>query len=201
YSNKTLARPHKTAGALVLNILNTYRSKRDVTMVTTEDFLRFWEKVKPSLHIHPDDAMALKSHRHALELGALVGPFMGPVRSAPVVLLTLNGGFNGAEIAEAKVQSARDEMAYNLGGNAPLPTFATNPKGRVWAEARLRQFGLNYQNAGSKVAFINLIPYRSSEGSKDKKRMIPHLASSRIVLAWACDTLFREAESGKRVVV
>src|SRR5262249_22205335 len=90
---------------------------------------------------------------------------------------------------------------YNLGGNAPLPTFATNPKGRVWAEARLRQFGLNYQNAGSKVAFINLIPYRSSEGSKDKKRMIPHLASSRIVLAWACDTLFREAESGKRVVV
>src|SRR5262249_38396980 len=112
----------------------TYRTKGDATMVTTEDFLKFWAKAVLSLQIHPDDAAALKGNRHTLALDALVGPFMGPVRTAPVVLLTLNGGINGVERDEANNPAVRGLMARNLGGDAPLPTFATNPGGREWTE-------------------------------------------------------------------
>ena len=169
-------------------------------MVTTEVFLRFWAKAIPSLQIHPGDAMALKGNRHTLALDTLVGPFMGPVRTAPVILLTLNGGFSGVERDEAKTPAVRELMARNLRGDAPLPTFATNPAGRKWTESRLAQFGLSYAVASLKVAFVNLIPYRSREGAKDL-HMIKRLESARLVRAWAHDTLFREAEAGKRVVV
>jgi hypothetical protein len=89
------------------------------------------------------------------------------VRTAPVVLLTLNGGINGVERDEAKIPHERELMARNLGGDAPLPTFASNPGGREWTERRLAQFGLSYEVASLKVAFINLIPYHSREGAKD----------------------------------
>jgi hypothetical protein len=81
-----------------------------------------------------------------------------------------------------------------------LSTFATNPAGREWTERRLAQFGLSYKTASTKVAFVNLIPYRSREGAKDL-RMLERLESTRLVRAWAHDTLFPEAEAGKRVVV
>jgi hypothetical protein len=171
-------------------------------MVTTENFLRFWAKAIPNVQVHPDDVAALDGNRHDLARDVLVGPFMGPVRAAPVVLLTLNGGLGkeGVEQREATIPSAREEMARNLLGDAPLPSFATNPGGREWTERLLAQFGLCYESAAPKVAFINLIPYRSMSGSQDM-RMAKLLPSSRMVLAWAHDTLFPEGEAGKRVVV
>lgn len=169
-------------------------------MVTTEDFLQFWAKAIPSLQVHPDDDIALKSHRHTLELDTLVGPFMGPVRTAPVVLLTLNPGSSGVEQNEAKMPDVRELVARNPGGEAPLPTFETNPEGLKWTASRLAQFGLSYEVAKLKVAFVNLMPYRSKAGAKDM-RMSGCLESVRLVRAWARDTLFREAEAGNRVVV
>jgi hypothetical protein len=171
-------------------------------VVTTEDFLRFWAKAIPSLQVHPDDGPALKGNGHELALDTLVGPFMGPLRTASVVLLTLNGGLagNGIERREAMMPAGREWTAENLGGETPLPSFATNPAGREWTERRLAQFGLSYASAASKVAFVNLIPYRSREGAKDM-RMAERLPSSLMVKAWARDTLFPEAEAGKRVVV
>jgi hypothetical protein len=115
-------------------------------------------------------------------------------------LLTLNGGFNGIERHEAAIPAVREAMARNLYGDAPLPSFATNMKGREWTERRLGQFGLSYEVAASKVAFVNLIPYRSTEGAKDM-HMTERLESVRLVRAWARDTLFPETEAGKRVVV
>jgi hypothetical protein len=49
-------------------------------------------------------------------------------------------------------------MAHGLGGDAPLPAFATNPAGRGWTKRGFAQFGLSYDAAASKVAFVNLIP-------------------------------------------
>ena len=138
-------------------------------MVTTEDFLQFWAKAIPSLHVHPDDAAELGRNHRALALDTLVGPFMGPVRTAPVVLLTLNGGLagTGEEKRAAQIPSEREATARNLGGDAPLPAWANNPAGRVWTVKHLKQFYLGYDTASTKVAFINLIPYRSREGAKD----------------------------------
>jgi hypothetical protein len=169
-------------------------------MVTTEDFLQFWAKAIPSLHVHPEDAATLAANGHSLKLNTLVGPFMGPVRTAPVVLLTLNpGSSSGTEEREAQVPSEREWMAHNLGGDAPQP-FANHPGWRKWATRRLRQFGLRYEAAAPRVAVIRLIPYRSRYGAEDM-RMADRLESSRVARAWARDTLFREAEAGKRVVV
>jgi hypothetical protein len=81
-------------------------------------------------------------------------------------------------------EGVRKLMAHGLGGDAPLPTFATHPAGREWTKHRFAQFGLSYDVASWKVAFVNLIPYRSREGAKDL-HMLDRLESVRLVRARA----------------
>jgi hypothetical protein len=173
-------------------------------MISTDDFMKFWSKAIPNLHVHPDDEAALSNNNHEFELNALIGPWMGPIRTAPVVLLTLNGGLmgNGEEARAAQLPAARAFAAHNLTGDAPLPDWHAigNPAGLGWTTGRLTQFGLSYKQAADKVAFINLIPYKSKEGAKDMP-MADRLPSARMMRAWARDTLFKQAEAGERIVV
>ena len=53
---------------------------------------------------------------------------MGPVRTAPVVLLTLNGGLNGVEWDEAKIPAVRELMAQNLLGMFPCLRLRLIPR-------------------------------------------------------------------------
>jgi hypothetical protein len=172
--------------------------------VTTEALLQFWSKAIPNLQVHPDDGSALNANNHSLALDTLIGPWMGPIRTAPVVLLTLNGGLagNGEEARAAQLPAARAFTAHNLTGDAPLPDWHAigNPAGLGWTTGRLSQFGLSYKQAADKVAFINLMPYKSKEGAKDM-RMADRLPSARMMRAWARDSLFRQAETGERIVV
>jgi hypothetical protein len=169
-------------------------------MITTDDLLRFWAKAASDLQRHPDDVAALAASRHLFALDTLVTPWTGPIRTASVVLLALNPGLTETGVAErreAQMPEGRAVMAQNLGGDAPLPSFATS---RGWTERRLKQFGLSYAAAAIKVVFVNLMPYRSREGAKDH-HMLGRLTSVRMVRAWARDTLFREARAGQRVVI
>ena len=156
-------------------------------MTSTTDYLAFWSKAIPNLHVHPDDEAALKSTPHKFALDTLVGPWMGPIRTAPVVILMLNGGMagNGEEARAAQMPTARESMAHNLTGDAPLPNWEGigNPAGREWTTRRLNQFGVSYKAASDKVAFVNLIPYRSKEGAKDI-RMADRLESCRVLRSW-----------------
>jgi hypothetical protein len=178
-------------------------------MTTSDNFFDFWARAIASVsasagtQVHPDDRVTLATNSHEFVLDALIGPWMGPLRTAPVVLLTLNGGIgDGGEVErrEASFPDARAWMAKNLEGNSSLPSFATNPGGRRWTEGKLAQFGLSYESAASKVSFVNLIAYRSKNGAKDM-RMADRLPSSLMLKSWMRDTLFPEAEAGRRIVV
>jgi hypothetical protein len=127
---------------------------------------------------------------------------MGPISEAPVVLLYLNGGLgNRAEVISASQDAeTREEMIRTLHGGAPLFSFRTNPLGRIWTDGKLGQFGLTYQSAATKVAFVNIMAYKSQNGGEDV-HMVNRLTSSRMVRRWAHDTLFPEARRGERVVV
>jgi hypothetical protein len=171
-------------------------------MVSTSEFLDFFSKAIPSLQVHPDDEPILKANGHQFHTDTLIGQWMGPVRTAPVVILTLNGCVvgNGEEAAAARMPAARASMAHNLTGDALLPNWEGNPAGRVWTTARLAQFDLSYEEAADKVAFVNLIAYRSKSGSTDM-RMADKLPTSLMVRAWMRDTVFPQARAGERAVV
>jgi hypothetical protein len=93
----------------------------------------------------------------------------------------------------------REKKRVVAGVDAPLPEFATNPGGRIWTEKQLSVIERTYADA-DRIAFVNIMPYRSAEGSKDL-RMLNKLASARMVRDWARDTLFPAARDRKRVVV
>jgi hypothetical protein len=170
--------------------------------VSTQDLLNFWRDGIPNLHIHPADADALRSNDHQFDLRVGVGAWMGPISTAEVVLLYLNGGLSNPEqvIKASQDPETREEVVRTLQGSAPLFSFKTDPGGREWTTARLGQFGVTYDSGATKVAFVNLMPYKSRNGSEDT-HMVPLLESSRLVRQWAQDTLFPEARRGDRVVV
>jgi hypothetical protein len=175
----------------------------NVARVTSADLVQFWAQCD-NLQAHPADAAMLQSRTHNFGRDPIIGPWMGPIHTAPVVLLTLNGSLagTGEEAAAMKVQSAREEMARTLQGRAPLYSFQYNPAGRIWTDKRLGAFGLTYQIAADKVAFINLMAYKSRNGADDLyKYGMDALPSTQYLLRWTRDTLFPEAEAGKRVVV
>jgi hypothetical protein len=175
-------------------------------MVSNENFFGFWSKAISSLQEHPDDEAALKTNPHGFPLDTLVGPWMGPIRTAPVIILTLNGNLvgNGEEARAAQMPVARAFAAHNLTGDAPLPDWHAigNPAGLGWTTGRLTQFELSYKDAADKVAFVNLIAYKSKDGSKHMNmRMANKLPSSLMMQAWMRDTIFPEAEAGERLVI
>jgi hypothetical protein len=98
-----------------------------------------------------------------------------------VVVGTLTSGAVIASIAECLIKSDDCEK--------PEERLSA----RYALEEAARTFLERIMTASSKVAFVNLIPYRSREGANDM-HMHKHkrLESSRMVRAWACDILFPE---------
>jgi hypothetical protein len=123
-------------------------------LITTDHSLKFWWKAANSLQQHPDDEAVLRTKRHHFRLDTLVGPFQGPVRTAPVVLLTLNPGWSGVEPGEAKMPKVREAMVCNLKSDAPLTWFETNPEGLKWTRSVVQQFGVTYDRARMKVCAL-----------------------------------------------
>jgi hypothetical protein len=70
--------------------------------------------------------------------------------------------------------------------------------GESWLSSRTRNF-CDYETVRNKFAILNIGAYHS-KNLKDYGSLLA-LPSSRVSLAWAQETLFPEAEAGKRIVI
>jgi hypothetical protein len=162
------------------------------------DIFEFWSRIERGAFVHPADEAVLKrihADRHGFQLNCLPGCFGGRLRSAPVVLLYLSPGFSEADVADAATDEGKDHRFRAWKGDEP---FRDDGPGSSWLASRTKSFG-TYEKIKDKLAILNIGAYHS----KDVKSYASLLAlpSSRVSLSWAQDTLFPEAESGKRIVI
>ena len=163
-----------------------------------DDIFSFWSGLsEEEARIHPRDKNVLSRVNNPFEHSCFAEPFRGRLKTAPVVLLFLSPGLHDRDLS-AQTQ----EHAYysrQREGHCDLPTEHEHQTARIWATKVVKQFEIDYETARSKIAVLNVSPYRSK--SFNDWHLLAALPSARVTLDWAQTVLFSEAEEDKRIVV
>jgi hypothetical protein len=163
-----------------------------------DDIFSFWSGLsEEEARIHPRDKNVLSRVNNPFEHSCFAEPFRGRLKTAPVVLLFLSPGLHDRDLSISSQEHAY--YSRQREGHCDLPTEHEHQTARIWATKIVKQFGVDYETARSKIAVLNISPYRSKEF--DDWHLLAALPSARVTLGWAQTVLFPEAEEGKRIVV
>lgn len=162
------------------------------------DLFEFWSRIGLADTVHPDDREVLSRVEHRFNPNCLPSCFMGPLRTAPVVLLFLSPGFTKHDEVEAKSETGRERHMKMRGGLESLPGPDEHQPAWKWWESRTRCFG-NWQELRSKVAVLNIGAYHSTTFADAP--LLAALPSSRASLDWAQSVLCPQAIDGDRAVI
>jgi hypothetical protein len=162
------------------------------------DIFEFWKEAAPNDTTHPRDRYVLDRVRHSFDLRCLPGPFSGPLRTAPVVLLYLTPGWSPEDIDEAATPEGQARYAERRTGHQPLEGPEDHLPGWKWWSSRTKVFGPWHQ-LRDKIAILEISGYHSRTFTNE--HVLTALPSSRIALDWAQEVLFPQAERGDRVVI
>jgi len=166
------------------------------------DIFDFWAKIDPDAKVHPADRDVfdrLGSEGHGFNHKALPACFMGPLRTARVVLLYISPGTAPQDEAMAETPNGRNHYVRLRQGNEPLPSADTHMSANKWWAERTKCFSEDQALIASKVTILNIGAYHSKEMLDPE--LLAALPSSRLCLDWAQSVLFPEALAGTRVVV
>lgn len=165
------------------------------------DIFEFWSQVPPDAKQHPDDNEVLRrtdARRH-FDLQCLPGPFLGPLHTAPVVLLFLSPGLTPQDRRDARSPLAQARTAAARDGNLPLPGPDEHEAAWRWWRSKVSCVTRNWEALREHVAILNITPYHSK--TFNERDFVASLPSARASIDWAQNVLFPEAEAGRRVVV
>jgi hypothetical protein len=163
------------------------------------DLFEFWGVIAPSERVHPADRDMLNRVDHAFNLDCLPTCFMGPLRTAPVVLLFLSPGFHDEDLLEATSEPGQSRYMELRRGLQPLPGPEEHGPAWRWWVSRTRCFGKKWGNLRTKIAVLNIGAYHSR--TFIDAPLLAALPSSRASLEWAQTVLFPQAIAGDRAVV
>lgn len=161
----------------------------------------FWSRCRRSDNIHPDDQSVfdrLGSRGHKFDLRCLPGHFMGPLKTAPVVMLFMSPGLDSWDVDFAATDQGKDWHVKQRTGLEPLPLNKRSPTVEWWT-ARTKLYGVSVEQLAERLAFLNIGAYHSKDMVDPE--LLAALPSSRASLDWAQHVLFPEAEAGRRVVI
>lgn len=148
--------------------------------------------------IYPGDAPYLDGFKFDL----IAGPYMGPLLFAPIVVLTTNGGYDGARVGGNWFERDPAGHVRHLSGQANLPLFGNDEGARRFTLKIPKRFGFtSIRQFRSDFAFVNIFPYKTPEKADIERRLMRLLPSVRDMRAWADQTLFQDARARKRVVI
>lgn len=165
----------------------------------SRDIFQFWSEIPDDACEHPADRQVLQHIKHNFAPDCLPQAYRGRLRTAPVVLLFLSPGLDPDDPAHCADGKGRRYYAGQRTGECDLPEEKDHPSAYRWLSKIVRQFGINYEQALSTVATLNIGAYKSVKF--DDWPMLAALPSSRVCLDWAQSVLFPQAEAGERVVV
>jgi len=166
-----------------------------------KDIFQFWAEMPEDANMHPADAHVFSrlEKNHDFDLTCRPGAYCGPLKTAKVVLLFLSPGLDPTDAVHGASPEGKKYYANQRSGTAMLPDAKQHEAAQNWLASATKQFGLDYEEARSTVAMLNIGAYKSK--SFPDWHMLAALPSSRVCLDWAQSVLFPQAESGERVVV
>jgi hypothetical protein len=165
----------------------------------SQDIFQFWSEIPEGAFEHTADRQVLQRIKHNFAPDCLPQAYLGRLRTAPVVLLFLSPGLDPDDPAHCSDEKGRRYYARQRMGECDLPNEEEHRSAFKWLNRIIGQFGINYEQARSTVATLNIGAYKSVKFNDWP--MLAALPSSRVCLDWAQSVLFPQAEAGERVVV
>ena len=151
----------------------------------TIDLFDFWSRIGPSDRVHPADRDVFDRVKdsHGFDLQCLPCCLMGPLKTAPVVLLYLSFGLDDEDRVEATSERGQDRYMKMRLGTQPLPGPDEHRIAWKWWVSRTKCFGKNWQDLRTKIAVLEIGAYHSRT-FKDVP-LLAALPSSRVSIDWA----------------
>ncbi len=162
------------------------------------DIFEFWSQVGLGEKQHPQDREVLQRVKGSFEFDCLPSPFIGPLKTAPVVLLYLSAGFEDYDSEYAKEEAGCRFIQAQHTGTQALPAESDHRTAWKWWMKRTKCFG-EWQKLRDKIAVLDVCGYHSRT-FRDYP-LLTALPSCRVSLDWAQTVLFPKAISGERVVI
>ena len=165
----------------------------------SRDIFEFWSTVPDDAFVHPADKDVVERVPSKFAKDCLPIAFVGPLRTAPIVLLFLSPRYTEFDSKHARSTAGHNHYRRQRSGRAALPSRAEHEPGYEWWSRVVRQFSVEPKSVADKVAILNIGAYHSAKFHD--WHMLTALPSSRVTLDWAQFVLFPQAEAGERVVV
>jgi len=164
-----------------------------------EDIFSFWSRIADDAFVHPDDKDIFARVRHTLQTDCLPICFVGPLRTAKIVLLFLSPGYSKFDTDQALTAHGQSYYRSQRMGDGRLPSEADHALAHKWWTKIVRQFDPLPERLADQIAVLNIGAYHSVKFND--WHMLTALPSSRVALDYAQQVLFPKAEQGERVVV
>lgn len=160
-------------------------------------FAEFWRKLPPGGKIHPADRPILDAEKHSLKFQNLPAFGAGPLATAPVVLCYLNNRplYKLPACDREFIINQEEKLKATWGEYLAGIIEGTSEPRPLTEWGRERTKGLKTE---LEAAIFNIVPYRSSERTK---QLAYYLPSSRMARNYLHDVLLPAAARGERFIV
>lgn len=119
----------------------------------TVDIFKFWAQVRRNETIHPADREVLARIEHGFDTKCLPNCMMGPLRTAPVVMLYLSPGLSTQDRRDARTEQGQQRYEKIRRGNQPLPGPDEHRSAFNWWTQRTNVFSMDWQRLRENIAF------------------------------------------------
>jgi hypothetical protein len=163
------------------------------------DIIEYWKSQRKNAQgkwTHPDDDHVLSNVRHSFNLDYPLGPFIGDLPKATVIVLGANGGFNeGRTPIEFGRKGWHEEYLERM----------QHPSNHDWRVVDDYYRARNYYGllGQRQLVLVNACAYRSPSISNEpeNRSIIAKLPSAQFTRRWLMEAVLPMASRGQRLVV
>lgn len=146
--------------------------------------------------------MTKKSSRNTKNIFALdvpPGHINGNLRTAPVVVLFLNPGFEDEDKQVFEKEDCRILLFEPIRGESDFPLWFN--RWRKWFLQRVKLDGMTDEKIGKNVSIFNVCSYASRDAKRLKPSILNSLPSSQAAIEYLHEVLIPQAQRGERFIV
>jgi len=159
----------------------------------------FWKDLPEKACIHPKDIGVLNEHRAVFELNVPPGHINGRLKTARVVALFLNPGFEEEDRNIFDSDKSRERLFKQIQGESDFPLWFARWK--RWFLPRVRIGNMTEEQIASNVSIFNVCSYASKDARLLTPSIIAKLPSSQVAIGYLHSVLIPQAQRGERFIV
>lgn len=159
----------------------------------------FWKELPEKSCIHPKDMDAINRHEGVFELDVPPGHINGQLKTAPVVALFLNPGFEEEDKNSFENEKFRELLFKQIQGESDFPLWFGRWK--KWFLPRVKIGGMTEEQIANNVSIFNVCSYASKDAKLLTPSTIEKLPSSQMAINYLHNVLIPQAQRGERFIV